>query len=272
MYITDVNIGIADLCASHLKQFPQSYQGVAQMDATNPSEIDAKWFSRIAVGESNLTTYAGGPIWNGDSTANDDANDLLAPFGNGPQTEYASLGWGHPINLAVGGDYVPSILYRLYAMEQRLPLNVQTAPLTLNRNAQNALAKVSAPFLVLHVGTNSLLTTEPAPNVVADIEALICELHQDMPLIPKIAMVSIYPRGPFFNLAVSKRRQINQSLALAATKHQFPFVFVDATTYLETICKGQFDSTGLCAYYKDETHPKPPAAYAIDQMIVQALK
>jgi hypothetical protein len=263
---------VADMCAANHREHPQSYIGAARPDASNPDEIDPDWLSRIPIGEANIAKYPGGPIWDGDSTANDDANYLTQTLPGTSKTEYASLGWGHPVNLAVSGEYVPNVLYRLYAMEQRFTFSIKSAPFTLTRASQNFLAFVRAPFLVLHVGTNELYKSESAPDIVADIEALTCELHQDLPLVGKIVVVSIYPRGAFFNLDVAKREQINQGLSTAAATGAYPFIFVDATSYLEKLCQGNFDSKGQCSYFKDLTHPKAQAAYAIDQLIARAVK
>ncbi len=262
----------ADKCDSSHRSFPQSYIGVGKADPSAPDVVDLKWFSRIAIGENNIVKYSGGPIWDGDSTANDDANYLDDILPGTRKTEYETLGWAHPVNLAVSGDYVPSILYRLYAMEQKLNLNTNEPPRMLERDSENVLFKVKAPFMVLHVGTNELYKTESAPDIVSDIEALVCELHHDLPLVSKIVVVSIYPRGPFFGLDVAKRIQINVALSTAAATNQYPFVFVDATNYLETLCTGHFDSKGQCSYFKDLTHPKAPAAYGVDQLIAKVVK
>jgi hypothetical protein len=262
----------ADLCVQHQRQFPQSYIGTVRPDPNNPKEVDKEWIGRISIGEDNIVKFPDGPIWDGDSTANDDANYLSGILPGTNKTEFASLGWKHPVNLAVSGDYVPTVLYRLYAMEQKINFRTEAPPATLERTLANALFRVKSPFLVLHVGTNELYKSEPAQDIVADVEALTCELHRDLPLVGKIVVVSVYPRGPFFNLDVAKRIQINAGLSTAAATHQFPFLFVDATHYLEELCKNNFDSNGQCSDFKDLTHPKAQAAYGVDKMIARAVR
>ncbi len=263
----------ADDCARLQTAYPDSFVGRVRPDTSDSGKIDAKWLGRIAIAENYEAKYPGGPIWDGDSTANDDANDQSTVWGDDTTPEYARLGWSHPIDWAVGGDNAANVLYRLYAMEQGLDVSGKSnVPMSLKRSNVNLLEKVETPFVVLHIGTNALDTTEPVANVVADIEALTCEIHRDLPLAPKIVVVSIYPRGPFFKTAIARRDQINAAVALAASHHRYPFVFVDETGYLLNLCQGHFDRQGQCFYFKDDIHPKAPTSYRVDQTIAEALK
>ncbi len=212
--------------ASSCATLPASAFNAAPVyDANNPSQIDPIWYSAFKTTQQNITTYRGGWVVVGDSLANN--------YGN--WQDYAKFSLTHLVDLGVGGDSVPNVMWRW---------------------PQYNFSAWKPTVLMIIAGTNNLKTNQTAATTIAQIEALTCKINATLPQT-QIILFTVLPRGKRFTLDTDWIATVNAALHSDFDHHYFPLTLIDPDPWIHSQCDPEFAANPnlqMCSLYKDLTH------------------
>lgn len=203
---------LATLC-SLLSMSPVENAGAQISDERVPR--DAKWIARATKKIGEINENRGGILVLGDSIA-----------ARWPRELQVEMFGRNFVNLAVGGDRIENVLWRL---------NLYDLP----------AAEPQAVLLI--IGTNNLRSDRDGELIWQRLETLIGAIKSVLPSTPML-VADIMPRGKNLRFQYAQRAILNQRIYANTALGYTPVRFSEVITE-------HCDGTAQCPLYDDSVHP-----------------
>lgn len=192
---------------------------------------DAKWVARATQKTSEIDKNRGGILVLGDSIA-----------ARWPRELQVEMFGRNFVNLAVGGDRIENVLWRLHLYD---------------------LAAAKPQAVVLIIGTNNLRSDRDGGLIWSRLEALIRAVKAALPSTP-LFVADIMPRGKDLRFQHDQAAILNQQIYANTALGYTPLSF-------KAVITAHCDGLDQCSLYNDTVHPNAEGYFLLGNVLRQAI-